>query len=80
MNTETKTLIDGIVNTSPSESAKKTLRDLLTRIYINGEIAGLQKAKEIVNPETINVGDEDHNYELPITFVDPRTEEDSLPF
>ncbi len=68
MNNETKTLIETIINALPSFTTDKTkvmFRDLLTRIYINGEIAGLAKAREIVNPkETINIGDEDHDLEV----------------
>lgn len=48
MNKETKQKIDNIVEgLGLSETAKKTLRDLITSVYIDGEIAGLDKAKEI---------------------------------
>ncbi len=50
MNKETQKIIETIVDASShSEETKKSLRYLLESIYINGEIAGIQQAREIVN-------------------------------
>ncbi len=85
MNTETKQKIETIVNAIAMVDIKssRTLRDLITEIYIDGEIAGLDKAREIMTPkESINVGDEDHNLEVEI--LDPLfsnvNQVDELPF
>ncbi len=80
MKKETKQKIDNIVEaTGLSENGKKTLRDLITAIYLDGITEGLERAREILKPETINVGDEDHNLEVPISYIDTQPKDD-LPF
>jgi hypothetical protein len=86
MKQETTSIIKTIIDAcGTNEATRASLKNLLTRIYLNGQTDGLEKAREIFrsvygSPETINVGSEDHDMEVRIKDVDIKIYEDDLPF
>ena len=66
MKQETTSIIKTIIDAcGTNEATRASLKNLLTRIYLDGQTDGLEKARDILKPsETINVGSDDHDLEV----------------